>query len=400
MRVVVTVEARFARTPDGAVWTRTGLDHRFWSTYLSAFDEVRVVARVADAPTPPAGARAVTGPGVEVRAVPYYVGAYQYLAGRAEIARQIRGSAGADDAVILRVPSAIGSVLATARDRQGLPYALEVVGDPYDLFAPGVVRHPLRPLLRRWYVSGMQRQCRSAVGVAYVTQRYLQARYPARTAAVTAAVSDVDLDPAAYVAAARTTERTRRATTLVSVGALEQLYKGIDTLVEALARLAAGGLGLRLVHVGDGRCRPDLERLVSRLGMADRVVFTGDLPAGDAVRRHLDAADLFVLPSRTEGLPRALVEAMARGLPAIGSTAGGIPELLPPEFVVAPDDPARLAAAIEALVTQPELMAAASQRNLALARDFSAQRLVGHRVAYYRAVAEATKRRTSQRSRV
>jgi glycosyltransferase involved in cell wall biosynthesis len=399
MRVVVTVEGRFSRTPDGAVWTATGQDRRFWTRYLSAFDAVRVVARVADTPAVPAGAKRVTGAGVEVWAVPHYLGPYQYLTRRAALARRTREAATGEDAVILRVPSPIGVILATARDRQRLPYALEVVGDPHDVFAPGVVRHPLRPLLRRWFVDGMRRQCRSAAGVAYVTQRYLQARYPAGPTAVTAAISDVDLVPSAY-AAARSTDRTRHAATLVSVGSLEQPYKGIDTLVAALARLVAGGLSPRLVHVGDGRCRPRLEHLARRLGVADRVVITGALPAGAAVRRHLDAADLFVMPSRTEGLPRALVEAMARGLPAIGSTAGGIPELLPPEFVVPPDDPARLAAAVGALLARPELMAAASARNLAWARDFSAESLTGRRAAYYRAVAEATVRRSGNGGRV
>lgn len=400
MRAVVTVESRFIRTPDGAVWTKSGQDHRFWSTYLAAFDEVRVVARVRDVAEPVTGARRVAGPGVEVWTVPYYVGPYQYLLHRATIGRVIRDAATERDAVILRVPSPIGTVLAAARDRGGLPYALELVGDPYDVFAPGVVRHPLRPVLRHWFVNNLRRQCRSAIGAAYVTQRFLQARYPVGPTAVTAAVSDVDLEPAAYVPAPRTTDRIRHATTLVSVGTLEQSYKGIDTLVDALARLVADGTPVRLVHVGDGRCRSQVAGLAHRLGVADRVHFTGVLPAGDAVRRQLDAADLFVMPSRTEGLPRALVEAMARALPAIGSTVGGIPELLPPEFTVAPDDPAGLAAAIGALLADPERMAAASARNLARARDFAAERLIPQRVAYYRAIAEATAGRTAPRSYV
>ena len=68
------------------------------------------------------------------------------------------------------------------------------------------------------------------------------------------------------------------------------------------------------------------------------------------MRRLLDEADLFCTPSRTEGLPRALIEAMARGLPAMGTDVGGIRELLDRPFRAPPSDPAALAALIAAFV--------------------------------------------------
>ena len=65
--------------------------------------------------------------------------------------------------------------------------------------------------------------------------------------------------------------------------------------------------------------------------LRDRVRFRGQLTTPVDVRAELDRADLFVLPSRQEGLPRAMIEAMARALPCIGSSVGGIPELLQPK---------------------------------------------------------------------
>ncbi|GAB2962778.1 hypothetical protein GCM10027280_59570 [Micromonospora polyrhachis] len=393
MRVAVTTEVRFLRTPDGAVWTRIPPAYRAWTGYLSAFDTVRVVARVADVAVPDDDAVRVDGPGVQVWPVPYYLGPRQYLLRRARIRRSVTAAVTDADAVILRVPSPIGTLLASALDRQGRPYAVEVIGDPYDLLAPGTIRHPLRPMLRNLTTANLRRQCHNAVAAAYVTERALQSRYPAGRMAPSFGVSDVDLDDVSYVPYPRTADRFRAPDTLVSVGSLEQMYKGIDTLLEALAILVRSGLSLRLVHVGAGRFRPLLEQLAVRLGVADRVTFTGWLSPGDAIRRQFDAADLFVMPSRTEGLPRALVEAMARGLPAIGSAVGGIPELLRAEHLVAPDDPVRLADAIRRLVTDPDRMAAASTRNLARARDFSAEELTRRRAAYYRLVAGASRQR-------
>ncbi|RUL92021.1 glycosyltransferase [Verrucosispora sp. FIM060022] len=391
MRAVITDETRFARTPDGTVWTLSGLTYELWSRYLSAFDNLRIVARVEDVAAPTDGAERVDGPRVEVWPVPYYLGPRQYVQRLPAIRRAVRAAAAPTDAVLLRVPSPIGSLLATERDRHGLPYALEVIADPYDIFAPGVLRHPLRPLLRRQYTAQLRHQCASAIAAAYVTDGYLQARYPTRAPAIVASIPEGHFPGSAYVDRPRTIERPR-STTLVSVGSLEQMYKGIDTLIEAVAQLTPTDPSIRLVHVGDGRCRPNLERLAARLEVTDRVVFAGTLPAGEQVRRMLDAADLFVHPSRTEGLPRALVEAMARGLPAIGSNVGGIPELLPAEYLVAPDDVGGLASAIRGLLADPARLAEASARNLARARDFSGEVTALRRAAYYEAVRVATER--------
>jgi len=127
MRVLVAGEMRFTRAPDGTIWTREGPAYPFFTRYLSAFDQVRVVARVADAPTVPPGAKRVDGVGVEVWPVPCYIGPWQYLRQRATVIRAVRAASRRDDAVILRVPSLIGSVLAASLERAGQPYALEVV---------------------------------------------------------------------------------------------------------------------------------------------------------------------------------------------------------------------------------------------------------------------------------
>jgi glycosyltransferase involved in cell wall biosynthesis len=149
-------------------------------------------------------------------------------------------------------------------------------------------------------------------------------------------------------------------------------------------------MDLRLVIVGDGKHRAELAARAAARRIAERVHFRGQLTAGAAVRAALDAADVCLMPSRTEGMPRALVEAMARALPCIGSTVGGIPELLPPEDLVPPGDVAALAAKIREIVTDPARMTAMSARNLYRARDYHEDRLRERRTACYRVLRERT----------
>lgn len=401
MRVVVCCESRLARREDGTVWTTSWPGYQFWRRYLAVFGSVRVLARVAPVTAIAPGARRVDGPGVQVSPLPYYVGPGQYLRRRRELTRRARDAVGENDAVILRVPSVIASHVAAALRRRGHGYALEVVGDPLDLFAPEAIRHPLRPLLRSWSVSALRGQCRRATGVAYVTREHLQGRYPAGEHAIVAAYSSVDLPPDAFVHRPRPPRVPGSCAptlvspppTLVSVGSLAQPYKGIEVLIAAVRRLADAGSPVRVTHLGGGRYLPEIARVARRLRVADLVTLAGHVQAGGAVREYLDASDLFVLPSRTEGLPRALIEAMARGLPAVASAVGGVPELLDPAYLVRPGDPIELADRIAWLISDPRRLAEASARNLRTAWGYSTSAIEPVRNAFYAQIAARAARR-------
>ena len=104
--------------------------------------------------------------------------------------------------------------------------------------------------------------------------------------------------------------------------------KGLDALLEAVARLSSDRPALELRLIGDGPERPALAALAQRLGITDRVRFIGALRTPQEVARALVGFDLFALASQAEGLPTALLEAMAVGVPVIATAVGGIPEVL------------------------------------------------------------------------
>jgi glycosyltransferase involved in cell wall biosynthesis len=185
---------------------------------------------------------------------------------------------------------------------------------------------------------------------------------------------------------------------LITVGTLNQLYKAPDVLIRAVAECVRNGSDIELVLVGDGKHRAELEGLAVSEGIGARVHFKGQLSSGEAVRRELDQSDLFVLPSLTEGLPRAMIEAMARALPCIGSTVGGIPELLEPGHTVPPGDVKALANKIKQVTSNPSQIAAMSRRNLEKSMEYQEDNLRERRVAFYRYIRDTTQEWLQQRS--
>lgn len=390
MNSIVALEHRFARTPDGAVWTLVQFAYGFWTRYLEVFDRVRVVARVREVSSVPPDWKRADGEGVSFVAVPYYIGPWQYLLKARQVKNAARNAVGSNDAVILRVGSQIAVCIEPLLSKAGHPYGVEVVSDPYDVFAPGANKHPLRPFFRWWFPCQLRHQCAGACAAAYVTEEALQRRYPPAPEAFLTYYSSVELPNTAFVTAPRLLHSESSMLTLINIGSMAQMYKAQDVLIGAVVACVREGLDLKLVLVGDGKHRIELEVKVRKLGLEERIRFLGQLPAGDAVRDQLDRADLFVLPSYQEGLPRAMIEAMARGLPCIGSTVGGIPELLPPEDMVSPGDVVALASKIREVVTDPERMARMSTQNLEKAKEYREEVLYEQRNKFYRYLREKT----------
>jgi glycosyltransferase involved in cell wall biosynthesis len=144
----------------------------------------------------------------------------------------------------------------------------------------------------------------------------------------------------------------------VTIGTVKTLAPayGIDVLLQAFARIAAGS-DTRLLIVGDGPQRAELQQLAQQWHIADRVQWAGPVPHAD-VPAWLQRLDVYVAASRQESFGVAAVEAMACGVPVVVSDAGGLPEVVvdgQSGLVVPRDDPAALAAALQRLLDDAPL---------------------------------------------
>ncbi|MBA3741938.1 glycosyltransferase family 4 protein [Sporichthya sp.] len=299
-------------------------------------------------------------------ALPYYVGIGGLLRTAPALVAAVFAAVRRSEYVVLRVPGAVTSVAAIACRVLRRSYAVDVVGDAADAVDGGALGRcgrVLSPVVKghvRWVVG-------HAGAARYVTAHALQARYPSPIGVPAVGVSDVRIDEVANTGSRDWSGPPFR---LVTVGTMEATYKGQDDLIRAAAKLRADGVDVSVDLVGGGRLEERNQALARELGVAERVRFLGTVSDRAALTRILDTSHLFVLASRQEGLPRALVEAMARGLPAVATRVGGVPELLDPACLVAPDDPDALATAIRELLADPQRWRQESARNLSTAREY------------------------------
>jgi len=170
--------------------------------------------------------------------------------------------------------------------------------------------------------------------------------------------------------------------------------KGVDLFLDACAVLARKGLAFSALVVGDGPERAQLEARASDLGLASppRVRFLGQVHNVDVVYENLD---LVVLPSRSEGLPNTLLEAMQADVPVVATAVGGVPEAVGASgaaHLVAPGSAVALAEAIEHALTHGDRPEAAAARRDVVSR-FSLERRLEAHVELYRDLLEERRRR-------
>lgn len=268
----------------------------------------------------------------EFTSVPDILSPKKRLRNHTDARRIISAAVRAADVVVARIPSIIGRWAVNAARREGKPYMLECVACNWDALSN---HKPLARVAAPWYFYAQKRVVGRAPFVIYVTQEFLQRRYPTRGRSYS--ISNVELPPVDQsvlhsrlerIADNRNSEDTLR---LVTVANVATPYKGQADIIRTLPLLRKKGLisEYHLVGAGDPT---RLAHLAEKHAVREHVVFHGAV-RHDRVFELLDCMDLYIQPSRQEGLPRALIEAMSRGMPALGATTGGIPELLPAERV-------------------------------------------------------------------
>jgi glycosyltransferase involved in cell wall biosynthesis len=365
----------------------------FRRSYLDIFEQVIVLARLRSDEGYKGNPEAMAdGPNVEFAPLSDFRGPLQYIKVCSRVAASIREAIPKADAYLLRGPGTIGRLLASELEACGRPYGAQVIGDPWLVFGPGRVGGSLRVFYRQLATRKLKRICWNAAAVACVTHSSLQRRYPASPNAFATSWSDVQID-GAIVNDEKLEKRIaslsaigKRPVVVGFIGTFEVPYKGADILLRALAACRRQGLNVVAHLVGTGKLLDQYQSLAKKLRIAEHVRFFGQLGAGGPIFEFLDAVDLFVIPSMAEGLPRVLIEAMARGCPCIGSNVGGIPELLDPADLVEPGNAEALATRIRHKLASLAELAQTARRNRDIATNYRLECTRPAELAFLRAI--------------
>lgn len=222
------------------------------------------------------------------------------------------------DAITVRVPSEIGFLVAMAARKLNKRYVCEVVACPSDAMSS------LKSIKSKIYlpiiVLTMKKSIEYAAGAIYVTDKILQQRYPCSGFVENA--SNVEIEEVIaknnYYDISKKTQ-----VNIVLTGNLDSHHKGYETLYKLLDKLNENNSKkFTFILIGPGRFYR--KKIIFK---NVKVEYTGALKK-ESILKLLDDADLYIQPSTQEGLPRATIEAMSRGLPCVVSDAGGLPELV------------------------------------------------------------------------
>lgn len=233
------------------------------------------------------------------------------------------------DVVVVRLPSAAGVIAFKEAKNLNKPVLVEFVACVYE----ALWNYDWRGMLLADYkFKQYQQLMKGATHTIYVTNKFLQSRYHSGGKSV--GCSDVELqvmDEKVLATRLEKIKNTIKPLKLVTVAAIDVKYKGQADVIKAIAELKKSKVHFKYDIIGQGN--PErLQALIDELDVNELVNIIGALPHKQ-IFKALEEIDLYIQPSKQEGLPRAVIEAMSMACPVIGTDVGGIPELLGKECI-------------------------------------------------------------------
>ena len=237
------------------------------------------------------------------------------------------------DIIIIRLPSFNGLLAYNICKKYKKKMIIEVVGYSKDVLK---MKGMIGSIIALPFDYLMKKYVKNAEFVVYVTKEYLQRQYPTKGKSTNASNVNIDtFEKEKYLEKRESYTKVNTQSELVfgSIGDIDQLYKGHDKIIDVLPKIMKQRnqiIRYELVGGGSGNY---LQPHVKENSLEKNVKFMGSMSQKE-VLSWLDTIDIYLQPSLTEGLPRAVIEAMSRGLVCIGSDRGGIPELLDKSVII------------------------------------------------------------------
>ncbi len=347
--------------------------------YTKYFDKVSVVCRVKDIDSLP-NLRVSSCKDVEFIPLPSISYISLSLPKRVQRVKEVlKELIERYEYIILRLPSHFGLIAGFVAQRVNRNYVVEVTGSARDVtrYYGNIIAYIYSPI----YEYLTKRVIYKAKGAVYVSV-YLFENYPVHKGVVTEIISNVDIE---Y----NSTLKPKSIGSTVSLGSLLNYniyYKNCKYLIDMLDILKGyKEYSFRLYIHGFGDSS-ECKEYAKELGVSSMVSFGKVLKAGDEVVKFLDSIDIYLQPSKTEGLSRATIEALGRAKVVVATDVGGTSEIIRADMMVSHTDAAQMAQTIINTVSSKTLQTELAQRNLSIALKFDKRVLQTKRENFFNKV--------------
>lgn len=312
--------------------------------------------------------------------VPDYKSITKYIKNSGAAKRIIKEAVAQHDIIVVRMPSAIGLKAAQEAKKLGKPLLVEYVACTFDAYW----NYNWKGKIIAHYKMYQQKSLvKNVPYIIYVTKQFLQQRYPSageQTNCSNVEINSVDKNDLVKRIEKINSGTKDKALVLGTVAAINVPYKGHDDVFRAIAVLKLKEITVKYRLVGHGS--PDrLKALSKELNIQDDIEFIGPIKHSE-VFDFYNSLDVYIQPSKQEGLPRSVIEAMSKATPVLGSTVAGIPELLDKEMLFTPGNVNEIVSKIM-LLNQDVLKKQASV-NINRAEGYTKEVLMARRLDFYR----------------
>lgn len=357
--------------------------NEFFGRYLRIFEKLRVVCRCQKIEKLQEKHQPISDSRIELVPIPMFRGIVGFLKMQGSIKKIVRNVTNGCDCGVLRLPSALAYQTYKELRYNNVSYAVEIVYDAKDGYQSA------ESLLERvaWMYQHhiMQKMAHHAVGVACVTEKYLQKHYYSKeNGNFVSNYSTLALPRSFYSSPRKYPQNGRFIISHIANQIIFKGRKGHNEVIDAVSILKDRGYQVEVSFAGKDYDNgvPQLERYAHEKGAADRVHFVGFL-SRDELAKYLEQSDLYVMPTRAEGLPRVIIEAMAKGLPCLTTDVSGNSELVEKDMMFDYDNPIELADKIERLISSPSIYEEVSKSNFERSLKYEASILEKRRDAFY-----------------
>lgn len=357
--------------------------YEFFNRYLRVFEKLRLAVRCEDTANLDQSWKSLDSKRIDIVHIPNFSGPIQYLKVYNAVGKAIRNITYGCDAAIIRLPSTIGQRVAHKVINANIPYAVEIVYDARDGASNSSTF--IERLLWKRIDNDMLKITGKADGISCVTEKYLQQHYFSKKPnAFVSNYSSLSLDKDFYTSHREFPHKDTLRIAHVASQVDCKTRKGHIQLIEILSLLKKQNKIVMLTFVGpdyhDGIRQ--LKELAKKSGVLEQITFAGKVDRKE-LSNILENHDLFVFPTAAEGLPRVIIEAMAKGLPCVISDVSGNPELISSDMLANYLDVNAFAEKIKSLTEDKNLYEIKSKENFEKSLAYEASVLQNKRDEFY-----------------